>query len=105
MSESGSRDQVFAEVLESHRDVEVELLEANRRGGTLSSSSLRPAASVERARRTMSAGEPLEVVGLIASVSAVESEAEAVTRSAARVDPVEPIERELSESALDEGQG
>jgi len=85
MSESETGGPVFAEVLESHHDVEVELLEANRRGGTLSSSSLRAAASVERARRTVSGGEPVDVVGLIASVSAVEAEAEAVTRSAGRL--------------------
>ena len=72
-------------VLEELRDVEGELLEANRRGGTLSSSSLRAAASVERARRTIAADAPVDVVGLIASVSAVEAEAEAVTRSAGRL--------------------
>ena len=85
MSESGSGEQGLSDVLESLRDVEVELLEANRRGGTLSSSSLRAASSVERARRTLSAGASLDVVALIASVSSVEAEAEAVTRSVGRL--------------------
>ena len=85
MSESESRETVLAVVLEELCDIEGELLEAYRRGESLSSASLQASASVERSRRTVSLGEPLDVVGLIASVSAVEIEAEAVRRSAGRL--------------------
>lgn len=78
MSETGKCGQVVSEVLEDLCDVERELLELHRQGVRLSASSLSASAVVERARRCLSAGDELDVIGLVLAISAVQAEAGSV---------------------------
>lgn len=81
MSESCPGGQVVSGVLEDLSDVERALLEVHRLGARLSSSSLGASAVVERARQRLSAGEALDVIGLVSAISAVQAEAGSVAAS------------------------